>query len=141
MGVSTTYLPDNSQSIADAYNLAYASVNTLVASVPGPFYQTMTYNLGGHYLALWSPDIDGVVYRTQDGVGYGFFAWLRLQNNMLNVVTGTVSSSGDEGTSVSLVVPKQAENLTLDQLQLMTTIWGRTYLGYAQRFGTNWGLS
>lgn len=140
MGVPSQYLPDNSPSIGYAYDMAYATANMSFIDVPGPMYMYMVYNLAGHLLATWAPD-DDLVFKTVDGINYGYFAYLRKQNNMLGFTTGIVSSSGDEGTNVSLVVPKQAENLTLDQLQLTTTPWGRTYLGYAQRYGTNWGLS
>ena len=141
MGVPAQYLPDDSPAIGYAYDMAYAIANQAFACVPGPMYMYMVYNLGGHLLATWAPDVDGVVFIVVDGTNYGYFAYLRKQNNMLGFTTGIVSSSGDEGTNVSLVVPKQAENLTMDQLQLTTTIWGRTYLGYAMRYGTNWGIS
>ena len=126
MGVPTAWLPDDSLSVTYAYNTATAIVNPDFMTVPGPIYLQMVYNLAGHLLATWAPDVT---------------TYLRKQNNMLGFVTGIVSASGDEGSNVSLVVPKQAENLTLSQLQLTTTIWGRTYLGYAQDYGTNWGLS
>ena len=144
MGVPTAWLPDDSLSVTYAYNTATAIVNPDFMTVPGPIYLQMVYNLAGHLLATWAPDVTTsppYPYITVDGVPYGYFQYLRKQNNMLGFVTGIVSASGDEGSNVSLVVPKQAENLTLSQLQLTTTIWGRTYLGYAQDYGTNWGLS
>lgn len=142
MGVPIQWLPDDSLSITYAYDTAIAIVNPAFRSVPGPIYLQMVYNLAGHLLVTWAPDVAAPPYFIEvDGVGYGFFQYLRKQNNMLGFTTGIVSASSDEGTSVSLVVPKQAENLTLSQLQLTTTPWGRTYLGYAQDYGTNWGLS
>ena len=89
----------------------------------------------------WQPDVPDMPYVVKDGVSYGYFQWIRKENNILGATTGTVTASSDEGSSVTLVVPKQAENLTLSQLQLMTTPWGRYYLGLAQSVGTSWGLT
>ena len=141
MGVPVMYLPTSSPSIGYAYNTAYATVNPSFQCVPGPIYLQMVYNLAGHLLATWAPDVPGLTYIMIENVPYGFFQYIRKQNNMLGFTTGIVSSSSDEGSSVSMVVPHQAENLTISQLQLTTTVWGRTYLGYAQDYGTNWGLS
>jgi hypothetical protein len=145
MGVPAAWLPTDSQYIFWAYNTAVATVNPLFRTVPGPIYLQMTYNLAGHLLASWAPDPvpwpNNQPYKTIDGVGLGFFQWLRQVNNISGFVTGIVQSSGDEGTNVSLVVPKQAENLTIQQLGLTTTVWGRAYLGYAQDLGTNWGVT
>jgi len=141
MGVPAEYLPSTSPVIGYAYNTAAATVNTAFMCVPGPIYLQMVYNLAGHLLATWAPDVPGFIYITVETTQYGFFQYLRKQNNMLGFTTGIVQSSSDEGTSASMVVPKQAENLTVGQLQLTTTVWGRTYLGYAQDYGTNWGIS
>ncbi len=147
MGVPSAWLPSDAQVLTWAYNYATGTVNTYFACVPGPFNLIVTYNLGGHFLACWAqdptpfPGSPPAPYITVDGVGYGFWAWLRKANNISGFITGIVSSSSDEGTSVGLVVPKQAENLTVGQLQLTTTLWGRTYLGLAQDYGTNWGIS
>ncbi len=141
MGVPAIYLPSDSPVFDYAYNTAVAIANPMFQCVPGPIYLQMVYNLGGHLLATWAPDVSGLVYITVENVQYGFFQYLRKSNNMLGFTTGIVSSSSDEGTSASMVVPQQANNLTVGQLQLTTTVWGRTYLGYAQSFGTNWGVS
>lgn len=147
MGVPPEWLPSDSPYIFYAYNTAVAIVNPAFQTVPGPIYFQMVYNLAAHWLATWTPDPSPFPgsppkpYIVIDDVGYGFWQYLRKQNNMLGFITGTVQSSGDEGTNVSLVVPKQAQNLTLGQLALTTSIWGRTYLGYAQDYGTNWGIS
>lgn len=141
MGVPAIYLPSGSPVFDDAYNTAISIANPMFQVVPGPIYLQMVYNLGGHLLATWAPDVPGLVYINIENVSYGFFQYLRKQNNMLGFTTGIVQSSSDEGTSASMVVPHQANNLTLSQLQITTTVWGRTYLGYAQSYGTNWGLS
>ena len=141
MGVPMQYLPSDSEWLFYAYNTAIATVNQAFICVPGPIYLQMVYNLAGHLLVTWQPDVPDMPYVVKDGVSYGYFQWIRKENNILGATTGTVTASSDEGSSVTLVVPKQAENLTLAQLQLMTTPWGRYYLGLAQSVGTNWGIS
>lgn len=142
MGVPVQWLPDYSPSIGYAYDVSLATVNQAFLGVPGPIYMLMVYNLGGHLLATWAPDVPPPPpYIIVDGVSYGYFQYLRKQNNILGFVTGIVNASSDEGSSVSLTVPKSFENLTMGQLQLTTTPWGRTYLGWAQDYGQNWGLS
>lgn len=144
MGVPVQWLPDDAPAIGYAYDTAEAIVNPVFACVPGPLYLQAVYNLGGHLLATWAPDVPPPPYFKvdEDGNGYGYFQWLRKSNNMLGFTTGIVQASSDEGTSVSMVVPKNLENLTLSQLGLLSTIWGRTYLGIAQDWGpTNWGIS
>ena len=144
MGISATWLPDGSDVFGYAYDMAYATVNTAFLQVPGPIYQQMVYNLGGHFLVLWAQDDTtsrNYPYQVIDNVPYGYFQWLRKENNMLGPTTGTVQAASDQSTSSSFVVPKQAQNLTLQQLGLMSTPWGRFYLGYAQSYGNLWGLS
>ena len=155
-GVPTAWLPTTSPSIGYAFNTAYSIVNVNFMCVPGPLFLQAVYNLAMHLLACWAQDpawtpqpITGggpngsppEPWIVVNGVSYGYWQYLRQQNNIQGFITGIVSSSGDEGSSVGLVVPKQAENLTLSQLQLTTTFWGRWYLGIAQSYGTNWGMS
>lgn len=150
-GVPPGWLPADSPFVFYAYNTAVSTVNLAFACVPGPIYLQMVYCLGMHWLATWAADPDwtpGPIrgdppkpYINQDGTSYGFWGWLRKANNITGFTTGIVSSSSDEGTSVSLVVPKWAENLTMGQLALTTTLWGRTYLGLAQDYGSAWGIS
>ena len=141
MGVPPQYLPSDSPFITYAYNTAISIVNPYFRQIPGPIYQQMVYNLAAHWLVMWTPDVPGQTFIVVDTIPYGYFQYIRKQNNMLGFTTGIVNSSSDEGTSASMTVPKQAENLTLSQLNLTTSIWGRTYLGYAQSFGTNWGVN
>ena len=144
MGVPAAWLPSDSLSIGYAYNTALATVNPVFMTVPGPIYLQMVYNLAGHLLVAWTPDVTTAPpfpYVTVDGVGVGYFQNLRTQNNMNGFTTGIVQATSDEGTSVSMSVPKALENLTLSQLQLTTTPWGRTYLGYAMDWNGPWGIT
>ena len=52
-----------------------------------------------------------------------------------------ITASNDETTGETLVVMDAAKGFTLSNLQNLKTPWGRTYLGFAQQFGTLWGLT
>ena len=144
MGVPVAWLPSDSITITYAYNTAVATVNPAYMCIPGPIYLQMVYNLAAHLLLMWAQDPTTTPpwpYQNIDGVQYGFFGWYRKQNNMLGAITGTVQAASDNGTSTSLVVPQQAQNLTMAQLGLTTTPFGRYYLGLAQSSGEVWGMS
>jgi hypothetical protein len=64
-----------------------------------------------------------------------FFSELRKQFNLLAFVPGIVTSASDQGTQASLTVPDQFKGLTMQDLDLIKTPWGRAYLFYAQKAG------
>jgi hypothetical protein len=75
-------------------------------------------------------------------VGYTLFQNTRTASKMGQFAPGVVSSSGDVGTSASLLNPEFFKNLTLMDLQLVKTIYGRRYLTISQAYGpTIWALS
>lgn len=147
MGVPTQYLPSGSPALFWAYGTALAIVNPAFKCLPGicidgvrypnPLYAQAVYNLGGNNLANFAPDVSGLIYK--DEIGY--FAFMRKDMNINQFTPGVITSSADETTSESMEVPEQFKNMTLSQLQLLKTPWGRTYLGIAQDYGTNWGMS
>lgn len=145
MGISTTVLPAGSPVIAAAYYIALEKVNPTLLVVPcsSPSYPTIyalaVYNLAGALLVEYAPDIPDAPNVT--GSKLPFFANLRQNFNINGFVGGVVQSSADETTSETLVVPEQMKNLTFSDLQMLKTPWGRTYLGFAQAVGTNWGIS
>ena len=144
VGIPVEWLPIDSSVLTYAYDAALTIVNPIFGCVPGSIYQIMVYNLATHYVMFWAPDVTTsppYPYKTIDGVDYGYFQWQRKQNNMNGFTTGIVQSASDNGTSTSMVVPDQAKNLTMSQLGLTTTPWGRTYLGLAQDWNTAWGIS
>jgi hypothetical protein len=64
-----------------------------------------------------------------------FFKNLRQQFNLLSFIPGIVTSASDQGTQASLTVPDAFKNLTMQDLDLIKTPWGRAYLFYAQKAG------
>lgn len=145
MGITDVYLPDNSDWVTITYEVAAATVNPqfLQSIVARPIYPLMLYNLGGDLLINWAQDLPGV-YVTNPSpppAQIGYFALLRQQFKINNFTAGVVSASSDEGSSVSLEVIDSLKSLTLDQLSNLNTPYGRTYLGYAQKLGSLWGLT
>lgn len=71
-----------------------------------------------------------------------YFTDLRKQLKINSFVPGVVSNTSDLTTSVGLVVPDFFKTLTLEQMDLMKTPFGRAYLMIAQKYGpTVWGLT
>lgn len=144
MRINTTVLPDNSPWIQWSYNYALMIVNQtlqLVGSVPPEntgwsIYAIAVYNLAGDTLINYSPDQDGQDYFTQlrgstTNGGYG----------ISDFAPGVVQSVSDVSTSTGMLVPDFMKELTLSDLQLLKTPYGRQYLALAQKFGTLWGLT
>ena len=129
VGIPTAALPDNSQDIINSYTFALELVNTAIQQVSALSYALAVYNLAA----------DTLINFAQDQPGQTYFATARDSFKINSFVSGTISSTSDESTSSSMVVPKQFENLTLGNLQNLKTPYGRQYLAIAQQFGTLWG--
>lgn len=71
-----------------------------------------------------------------------YFANARRIFKINSFVPGIVATTSDLTTSVGLDNPDFFKTLTLEQLQLLKTPWGRNYLNIAQKYGpTIWGLT
>jgi hypothetical protein len=99
----------------------------LPPSSPGISYTLAVYNGATHILFAITPDQSGQVYFTnaRGTGGYG----------LVQPSTGLVVSSSDQGTSSSLAKPQWAEGLTVGQLEMFKTPWGRTFLTWNQAYG------
>jgi hypothetical protein len=153
MGVPTKYLPSDAPVITWAYEIAQATVNPVFRRVPNRacpplsppqsiIYTQMTYNLGGNNLVNWAPDVPDLFYKTlADGEQVGYFQFFRQNFGLNGFTPGVVSATYDQGTGTTLTVPESLKNLTIADLQLTKTPWGRTYLGLAQSWNQPWGIS
>lgn len=156
MGISTAVLPDSAPVIGVALAVALAIVNPSLATAgiptldaagvalnPGAsdIYTLAVYNLAGDNLINYAPDVPDAPNVQGSDPPAAYFANLRQKWNITGFVSGVISASNDESTGESLVVMEAAKNFTLSDLQNLKTPWGRTYLGFAQRYGTLWGLS
>lgn len=147
MGITTTYLPDNSVWIGYAYTVAVALVNPQIQQacyIGAPvMYELAVYNLAAHNLICFAQDVPGVTVDNPKlpPAQIGYFALLRQQFGTNQFTAGTVVSSGDEGDSVTLATVDGLKNLTASQLGLLKTPYGIIYLGIAQSVGSLVGLT
>lgn len=100
-----------------AYNGSY------VATVTGT--ETFTYSLEAN---PGSSTASGMF-------NLSFFCNIRKDLKLNQLVAGPVESTGDQGTDTKLLVPDFFKDLTLSDLDLIKTPWGRRYLAYAQKAG------
>lgn len=71
-----------------------------------------------------------------------FFSDIRSKLKLGEFTPGVVSSSSDVSTSVGLDNPDFMKGFTIEDLGLLKTVYGRTYLAIAQKWGPNtWGLT
>jgi hypothetical protein len=147
MGIDSTVLPDNSVWITYAFNVAMAIVNQALGAVGvdpvsgTTIYTLAVYNLAASNLLNFAQDLPGAANVQGSDPPQPFFAYTRSKWNMTSFVSGVVQSTSDEGTSMSVVVPKALEDLTIANLQQLKDPYGRQYLAFAQDYGTLWGLS
>lgn len=120
---------------ASAYSpyLAWAFIGaesiTLVPppGMPPVLYVMAVYNYGMHKLLKIA----------QDQAGQTFFTTQRTNFSLLSFKAGPVGSSADQSTSDTLVTPDFLKGLTMGDLDLLLTPWGREYLDYSQSYGPN----
>lgn len=95
-----------------------------------------------HFGYLLPRDPGGAMLLSGAAAQSQFFADARRVLKLNSFTPGIVGSTSDLSTSVSLDVPEFFKHLTLDQLQLLKTPYGRAYLRLAQRYGpTVWGIT
>lgn len=124
-----------SASSATAYSpyLAWAFIGAMGVTLIPPFcmpailYVVAVYNYGMHKLLKIG----------QDQSGQTFFATQRTAFNLLSFKAGPVANAGDQATSSTLVTPDFLKGLTMGDLDLLLTPWGREYLDYSQQYGPN----
>lgn len=147
MKIDAKHFPDDSPFLRYAFANALAIVNPALAAVclPQTDAAGVSLNSGGwtvYVEAVYNLAADNLINYAPDQPGYSYFSRLRKKLNITGFVSGVVQSSGDEGTSVGLIVQEAAKDFTLMNLQQLKTPYGRAYLGMAQSYGpTTWGLA
>ena len=137
------FSPTTDPTVTWCYDAALQTVNCglqAVPAVPGAWsqYARAVYFLAADFLVGWEQDPPSpALYK--DNLPY--WAWLRQQYGVNNFVAGVVNSTSDEGTSMGLTVPEAFSAYTIANLQNLKTPYGRAYLGIAQSWGTQWGMS
>ena len=149
-GIPVEYLPSTAPVISWAFDIAEITANRRfktipqsVAAAPQSIFTQMVYNLGTHDVISWAPDVQPpVAYKIdQNGNSIGYFEYLRQNFGLNSFLPGIVTATYDQGTGTSLLVPEGLKNLTIADLALTKTPWGRTYLGLAMAWNRPWGLA
>lgn len=136
MGITAAVLPPSSAIVATAFNLAQDIVNLQLQNASPDVYTLAVYNLAGSNIINMAMDLPGAPVYLND---LPFFAYVRKSWNIFGFAGGVIQSSSDVSTSESMVVQKAAEEFTLADIQLLKDPYGRTYLAYAQKYGSLWG--
>jgi hypothetical protein len=131
MMVPETALPTDSPDIGIAFSVAQCTVDLFIQRVSPVYYNLAFYNFGGDWL----------IQNVQDQMCQTYFADLRKKWNINGFVAGVVGSTADLTTSTSLEVPDNLKDLSLFDLQMLKTPYGRTYMSIAQKFGDLWGIT
>lgn len=129
VGISTTYLPNNNPTIEMSYGIAIEIVNIQLADISSNIYTLCVYNLA----------TDNLINFAQDQPGQCYFVDLRASFKINSFAPGVITESHDESTGQSLLNPEFMKNLTMANLQMLKTPYGRNYMGLAQSYGTLWG--
>lgn len=131
-GIPVSALPDSSTQIDDTLSVAQDIVNMTIQEAAPTIYVLAVYNLATDRLLNYAIDQTGQTY----------FVDIRKAWNLLDITVGVISGGTDQGTTSAIENPEQLKMLTLADLQMLKTPYGRTYLGFAQSYGTNlWGLT
>lgn len=132
MQIGPAYLPDSSLWVMASYTMALEQVYLVLQSASALIYTLAVYNLAADRLLHFATDVPG---QTK-------FEELRKALNINGFATGLIASSSDAGTSQSMTVPEWARTMTMAEIDLTRTVYGRTYLGFAQMAGRSiWGLT
>jgi len=125
--------------IGDSYIIApqsaifsfHAAMDTVSTFLPSHAYAMAVYNLATDRLINYAIDVPDQTY----------FMDVRKKMNITTVSLGVTSGSSDGQTSQQYLNPKFMETLTMGDLQLIKTPYGRAYIELAQSIGTLWGLT
>ena len=110
-----------------SWALGYAQNVALTApcDLPAIVYVMAVYNLAFHQMLKTSPDQSGQT----------FFADIRKTYSLLSFVTGPIASTNDVSTGNAMVIPEWMKSMTIQANDLIRTVWGLSYLDYAQCYG------
>jgi hypothetical protein len=139
MGVPSGSMPSSDWlqiAYDEAVNLTYWALGTVPSQPTTPsIYAFAVYNLGCALLLEFAQD-DATTQPPQT-----FWTNLRQQLNLNSFNFGLITSASDQGTAESTYIPEAIKGMTLMDLQLAKSPWGRKYLMIAGQWGSIWGLT
>lgn len=127
--IPSAALPATSPFPQFALSMAIDKVLRGPSCIPGPVYTMAVYNCATHLLLGMTPDQQGQTYFANARSNEGF--------SLLLPSAGIVDATSDVSTSAAFTAPNWAAGMTIEQLGFYRTPWGRTYLGYAQSYGSS----
>jgi hypothetical protein len=136
MGVPDTILPDDSPYLQMSFDIAMEFVNYYINIVNPGVFTLAVYNLSGATLAMIAQDDP-----TLPPPDNTYWADLRQSLNLNTFIPGFVNNASDQGTSAGIQILQSMAGLTIGDLQLLQSPWGRSYLAIAQCVGTIWGIT
>ena len=140
MGVPESVLPDTSFYIPLTFDMAKETVHHWINIVSPLMYTQAVYNCGGHYLVMTAQDnpyADPPLEPPLDT----YWTDLRKSLGTGSFIPGVINETHDESTGVAIVTSDWLSGMTISDLQMMKTPWGRVYLSIAQCIGSMWGLT
>jgi hypothetical protein len=139
MNVPFSSMPDNTWlqvAYDEAINLTYWALDTVPSQLTTPsIYAFAVYNLGCALLLEFAQDDPNAQPPST------FWNDLRTSLGLNSFNFGLITSAADQGTSESTYIPEQIKGMTLMDLQLAKSPWGRKYLMIAGQWGNVWGLT
>ncbi len=145
-GVTTStsgIVPGDTVSITGVSPLGYSGPPNLMGhGYPNGYVVVQATPDGTHFQYVLSRDPGTATLLAGASVNETFFSAARSKLKMDQFTPGMVASTSDVSTSVGLDNPDFMKGLTLENLQLMRTAYGRAYMSIAQKYGPSvWGLS
>jgi hypothetical protein len=139
MGVPGASVPPSSWlqvAYDEAINLTYWALDCVPSQPTTPsIYAFAVYNLGCALLLDFAQDDQ----TAQPPLT--FWSDLRSSLGINSFSFGLITSASDQGTAESMYIPDAIKGMTLMDLQLAKSPWGRKYLMIAGQWGTIWGLT
>ena len=139
MGVPGASMPSNDWlqvAYDEALNLTYWALDTVPSQPTTPsIYAFAVYNLGCALLLEFAQD-DVTTQPPQT-----FWTNLRSSLGLNSMNFGMITSASDQGTAESMYIPDAIKGMTLMDLQLAKSPWGRKYLMIAGQWGSIWGIT
>ena len=137
MQVPSGSMPDVSMmqiAYDEAINLAYWPLADIPSQPTSPtIYAFAVYNLGCALLLEFAMD--------DPATGSTFWDDLRTKLGINSMMVGLITAAHDQGTGEQTYIPDAIKNMTLMDLQLLKSPWGRKYLMIAGEWGYVWGLT
>jgi hypothetical protein len=135
MLVPTESIPDDTWlqvAYDQAVNLTYIAIASVPSQITSPsIYAMAVYNLAAALLVEFAQDTPPSTYWSD----------LRSKLGINSFQFGLITSAADQGTAESMYIPEVIKGMTLLDLQLAKSPWGRMYLMIAGQWGTIWGLT